>query len=132
MTTNTRVYSTKPNDIRRSRDTSGMYSQQKFAIDRQLRESHGLNLIPRGTITSMTFGGATFELLNTATLAELEKAFNKQDYRVKLCTEAIRYQSKTVTELTTKVATLEAKVAALESAIESLRMFGLYGNQQNF
>lgn len=132
MTTNTRVYSTKPNDMGRSRDRTGMYSQQKFAIDRELRESHGLNMIPRGTITSMTFGGTTFELLNTSTLAEVEKAFKKQDYRVKLCTEAIRYQSKTITDLTSKVATLEEKVAALESAIESLRMFGLYGNQQNF
>lgn len=127
-----RVYSTKPGDRSKGRASTGMYAQQKFVIDQQLKESHGMNLIPRGTITSMTFGGTTFELLNTATLAELEKAFKKQDYRVQLCTDALRYQSKTVNELTSKVQELQAKLDVIEAAVENLRIFGLYGNQSNF
>lgn len=129
MSDKVRVYSTKPSTKRRS---TGMYGTRKevqqpsFRIDESA--SAGVSVIPRGTITTITMGGNTFELLNTETLRELERAFGKQDHRVKLSTEVLRTNAKIISDLQQRVAVLEQQVANFESQMEQLRNFGLYGN----
>lgn len=122
-----RIYSTKPGN----HASTDMYNQERETVRAELKEG-SVNVVPKGTVTSLTFGGMTYDLLNMSTLQELEKAFKKQDYRVKLSTEALRYQAKTISEMASTIDTLQAKITSLEEAVENLRIFGLYGHTQQF